>query len=193
MSGTVAAAVRTRKMNKATARAIGGSHSQAPAHDTARNRPTAVAMAASGGHSRSQKVIQRALFRARASMAPAASGWGASGEWLASVNRFSAGPALYLHTQSNARKQISDGPGEVIFRPVHGTWRPAAGQIRGPLSEISARSITSNRAAVECNDLVDLEAGPHHGEDGRRLPSPPPPAAAYCRFRPARRHRPPPS
>jgi hypothetical protein len=50
-------------MNRATARAIGGSHSQAPAYETARNRPIAVAMAASGGHNRSQKVIQRAFFR----------------------------------------------------------------------------------------------------------------------------------
>ena len=89
ISGTVAAAVRTRKTNSATARAIGGSHSQAPAHETARNSPIAVAMAASGGHSRSQKVIQRAFFRARTSMAPATSGEGASGEWLASVNQFS--------------------------------------------------------------------------------------------------------
>src|SRR5262249_33249638 len=78
--GTVAAAVRTRNTNSATARAIGGSHSHAPTHDTARNSPTAVAMAASGGHSRSQNVIHRACFRARTSMAPATYGAGTSVE-----------------------------------------------------------------------------------------------------------------
>ncbi len=77
-------------MKSATARAIGGSHSQTPSHDTARNRPIAVAIAASGGHSLSQKVIHRAFLRAFSSMTPATSRGAASGDWLVSVNLFSA-------------------------------------------------------------------------------------------------------
>ena len=59
------------------ARPIGGSHSQRPSQDTARNRPTAVATDASAGHSRSQKIVQRARASARASTAsPACSARG---------------------------------------------------------------------------------------------------------------------
>ena len=46
---------------------IGGSHSHTPNHETARNRPITVAMDASAGHSRSQKIVQRARLSARAS------------------------------------------------------------------------------------------------------------------------------
>ena len=50
----------------------GGSHSHRPSQDTARNRPTAVASVASAGHSRSQKIVQRARRNALPSSNPAA-------------------------------------------------------------------------------------------------------------------------
>ena len=64
-------------------------------HDTARNRPIAVASVASAGHSRSQKIVQRARRKRRASI-EAASGAAAMlpGRGLgkaASVTTLSAG------------------------------------------------------------------------------------------------------
>ena len=49
------------------ARPTGGSHSHSPSQDSARNRPTAVAIDASAGHSRSHRIDQRARLSARSS------------------------------------------------------------------------------------------------------------------------------
>ena len=75
-----------------TARASGGSHSHTPSQDTARNRPTTVASAASGGHSRSQKIVQRARLSAAASSVARRAGGppGAGSGKVASVNKVSA-------------------------------------------------------------------------------------------------------
>jgi hypothetical protein len=69
-SGAKAAAVRRKKTPSAMARAIGGSQSHSPSHDTARNRPMTVATDASAGHSLSQKIVQRARASARVSTSP---------------------------------------------------------------------------------------------------------------------------
>ena len=77
-NGANAAAVSRKKAPRPIARPIGGSHSQRPNQDTARNKPTTVATDASAGHSRSQKIVQRARPSARASTAsPAGSRAGA--------------------------------------------------------------------------------------------------------------------
>ena len=68
-NGAKAAAVSRKKTPRPIARPIGGSHSQSPSQDSARNRPTTVATDASAGHSRSQKIVQRARPSARASRA----------------------------------------------------------------------------------------------------------------------------
>ena len=44
----------------AAARPSGGSHNHSPSQDSARNSPMAVANEVSAGHSRSQKIVQRA-------------------------------------------------------------------------------------------------------------------------------------
>ena len=65
-NGAKAAAVSRKKTPRPMARPIGGSHSQSPSHDSARKRPITVAIDASAGHSRSQKIVQRARPSARA-------------------------------------------------------------------------------------------------------------------------------
>jgi hypothetical protein len=59
-SGANAAAVSRKKTPRPMARPIAGNHSHRPSHETARNRPMTVATDASTGHSRSQKMVQRA-------------------------------------------------------------------------------------------------------------------------------------
>src|SRR4029079_15163875 len=77
-NGANAAAPSRKKTPRPIARPIGGSHSQSPNQETARNRPTTVATDASAGHSRSQKIVQRPRPSARASTAsPACSRGGA--------------------------------------------------------------------------------------------------------------------
>jgi hypothetical protein len=66
-NGANAAAVSRKKTPRPMARPIAGNHSHRPSHETARNRPMTVASDASAGHSRSQKMVQRARPRARAS------------------------------------------------------------------------------------------------------------------------------
>jgi hypothetical protein len=88
-------------------------------------------------------VIHRAFLRAFSSMTPAASRGGASGEWLMSVNLFSA-PAAYLHIQNNARKHISGVGWAAFFRPVEGRWS-SCGQA-AIAWETETESITSNPA-----------------------------------------------
>src|SRR4029077_7516142 len=98
----------------ATARPSGGSHSQSPSQDSARNRPTAVASEVNAGHTRSQKIVQRARLSVASSSARVASGdrggGGGGGPALgkvASVTRIPSfsGPAYRHHTyqQGNMR------------------------------------------------------------------------------------------
>jgi len=61
------------------ARPIGGSQSHSPSQETARNSPTTVATDATAGHSRSQKIVQRARPSARASMPSPARACGGTG------------------------------------------------------------------------------------------------------------------
>ena len=62
-----------RKADQQTQRApSGGSQSHSPSQDAARNRPIAVASAASAGHSRSQKIVTRARRTAASSTVRAA-------------------------------------------------------------------------------------------------------------------------
>ena len=61
----MAAAASRKNKPSPMARPTGGSHSQTPSHDTARNRPTAVAGAASAGHRRSHRMAARARSSAR--------------------------------------------------------------------------------------------------------------------------------
>ena len=65
----MAATASTKNANSPIARPSGGSHSHSPSQDSARNSPAAVAIEASAGHSRSQKIDQRARESARASFA----------------------------------------------------------------------------------------------------------------------------
>src|SRR5262245_20408389 len=67
-------------MPRPMARAVGGSQSHSPIHETARNRPITVAIDASAGHSRSQKIVQRARLRARVRASPPARSRGGSVE-----------------------------------------------------------------------------------------------------------------
>ncbi len=62
------------------ARPIGGSHSHRPTQDKARKRPTAVASAARGGHSRSHTIVHHARDKARLSNASATS-WALGWRW----------------------------------------------------------------------------------------------------------------
>ena len=68
--GTAAASAMTAKASTAAARPSGGSQSHNPSQETVRNRPAAVASVASAGHSRSQKIVQRARRNAVASADP---------------------------------------------------------------------------------------------------------------------------
>src|SRR4029077_1568878 len=90
------------------------SHSQSPSQDSARNRPTAVASEVNAGHTRSQKIVQRARLSVASSRARVASGdrggGGGGGPALgkvASVTRIPSfsGPAYRHHTyqQGNMR------------------------------------------------------------------------------------------
>ncbi len=85
-SGAKAAAVSRKKTPRPMARPIGGSHSQSPSHDSARNRPITVAIDASAGHSRSQKIVQRARPSARASTSLPTRSAAAPGRRLAAVH-----------------------------------------------------------------------------------------------------------
>ena len=62
-----AATAMAASASRPAARPSGGSHSHSPSHDNAKKSPIAVASAASGGHSRSQKIVQRARRNAVAS------------------------------------------------------------------------------------------------------------------------------
>src|SRR5262249_6235 len=79
-TGANAAAVSRKKTPRPMARPVGGSQSQRPSHETARNRPMTVASDASAGHNRSQKIVQRARRNARASNSsparPCGGSWG---------------------------------------------------------------------------------------------------------------------
>ena len=110
--GANAAAVSRKKMPSPIARPAGGNQSQTPSHDTARNRPITVASDAIAGHSRSQKIVQRARSRARASTSLPASGCvalrsgiAASGGW--SFNEISSSqesaPAFDINTRVDRR------------------------------------------------------------------------------------------
>jgi len=65
-NGAKAAAVSRKNRPTPMARPSGGSISQTPSQETARNSPTAVTMVASAGHRRSHRIDQRARFKARA-------------------------------------------------------------------------------------------------------------------------------
>ena len=58
------------KASTAAARPSGGNQSHNPSQEMVRNRPAAVASVASAGHSRSQKIVQRARRNAVASADP---------------------------------------------------------------------------------------------------------------------------
>ena len=60
----IAASARIAKTTNPAARASGGSQSHTPSQDTVRKRPTTAASLANTGHSRSQKMVQRARRRA---------------------------------------------------------------------------------------------------------------------------------
>ena len=77
-NGTSAATTTTTKPITPTARPSGGSHSHSPSQDSARNKPIAVASVASAGHSRSQRIVQRAR-RSAAARSDLAAGSAASG------------------------------------------------------------------------------------------------------------------
>ena len=64
-SGTAAATARTKNTNRPMARPSGGSATHNPSQEAARNRPAAVAIEANAGHSRSQRIDQRARDKAR--------------------------------------------------------------------------------------------------------------------------------
>ena len=66
-SGAAAMAVTTTNNSKPIARASGGNTSHNPAHENARNSPSAVASVAKAGHSRSHNRLPRARLSARAS------------------------------------------------------------------------------------------------------------------------------
>ncbi len=76
-SGANAAAASRKKSPRPIARPIGGSASHSPSHETARKRPITVAIEATPGHSRSQKIVQRARPSARDSTS---SPWRSGGE-----------------------------------------------------------------------------------------------------------------
>ena len=90
----IAASARIAKRTNPAARASGGSHSHMPSQDTARKRPMTAASLAKTGHSRSQKMVQRARRKALPSCDRAAvSGLRcAAAGWLdeVSVNTLSA-------------------------------------------------------------------------------------------------------
>ena len=72
-SGTVAATARTKKSEQPDRRGrAAAAHSQRPSQDSARNRPTAVAIEASAGQSRSQRIDQPGTPTVRATSAASA-------------------------------------------------------------------------------------------------------------------------
>ena len=73
--GTIAASATRPNTMSMPARASGGSTIQRPAHENARNRPSAVAKLATKGHSRSQKMLLRARWSARSSDTRAGAAW----------------------------------------------------------------------------------------------------------------------
>jgi len=81
-NGNAAAIASSAQAITAAARNSGGSHSQSPSHDSARNTPTAVKSEVSAGHSRSHKIVQRARCSVTASAARVASaGRGSGAGW----------------------------------------------------------------------------------------------------------------
>ena len=66
-NGISAASTAPANAIRPMVRPSGGSHSHSPSQDTARKNPTAVASVASAGHSRSQRMVQRARRTAPAS------------------------------------------------------------------------------------------------------------------------------
>src|SRR5207245_8697291 len=107
-SGQVAAAVSKAKPPSAIARPTGGSHSHRPSQEMARKIPNAVASVASGGHSRSQKLVHRARRSARSRTSPPSGRRDASFTLLASVTRRlprSLSKLASILTQNNANKK----------------------------------------------------------------------------------------
>jgi len=71
-NGANAAAASRKNTPRPIARPIGGSQSQRPSQETPRKSPMTVAIEASGGHSRSQKIVRRARLSAGPSASPRA-------------------------------------------------------------------------------------------------------------------------
>src|SRR5262249_56157348 len=81
--GGTAAAVSRKKSPRPMARPVGGNQSHRPSHETARNKPMTVAIDASAGHNRSQKIVQRARLSARVSASALARSCAESGSGVA--------------------------------------------------------------------------------------------------------------
>src|SRR5262249_13655614 len=114
-SGANAAAVSRKKSPRPMARPVGGNQSHRPSHETARNKPMTVAIDASAGHNRSQKIVQRARLSARVSASALARSSAESGYGVAA----SAGRAV----KPISRKE------NLLILTCHPT--PASGQKEG--------------------------------------------------------------
>src|SRR5215471_17828231 len=157
-TGANAAAVSRKKMPRPMARPAGGSQSHRPSHESARNRPMTVATDASAGHSRSQKIVQRARRSARASKSSPArscaeSWWGAAASAGRSVKSIS--------------RKTRICPDSDINTQLHGCQQAKG---RHPLIKTSSAGYGSRhsrgvqkprRQAVERDQVGDLQAWSH--------------------------------
>src|SRR5215470_1332529 len=135
---TNANARETAKMKPPRLRPIGGSHSQSPSHDSARNAPITVSSMASGGHSPSQSSTHLARVSAPSRWALAAWGVGrragetGSGVWF--VKRFSG-------TCTRTTRLRSSSPSSLLFE--HDLFPNPGGAVRGPGSAASQHGSTN--------------------------------------------------
>ena len=145
------------------ARPSGGSTSQRPTQENARNKPTAVARVASAGHSRSHNRLPRARVSARASSSRVAGrsrGWSSSSSKGRSVTGLSG---RISHDNTLARGHFR---GHAICAS-----NARASHARRAISTLALPALKPGRQPVERDQCVDFEARPHHAPIRRRRTS----------------------
>src|SRR5215831_250695 len=134
------------------ARPIGGSHSHMPSQEADRKIPIAVAIVASGGQRRSQKLVHRARLSARSRTPPASGRRDALVTLLASVTRRllrlrSLAKLAAILTQNNANKKKYS----TATSKVPANYRRARNTIAQPTRKVVAKRMVTGCPNPVCD------------------------------------------
>ena len=134
---------------------IGGSHSHSPSQDTARNSPITVTSAASGGHSRSHRIAQRARVeralkrdRRRLGVRPAG---GLRRVGHRSVKRFSGCVSAASQYHITPEPILPSRQGRNARADCHGRWIRRSAVSHGGIRSSAIRASTSTRGRTSAH------------------------------------------